>query len=247
MPKAEEAAAPADGGGGGAGGDGRARSHQEGQEGRRRPRRTTRRSSLTRPHAMKAIVGLGNPGAKYPGPGTTSGSPWSTSWRGAGTCELRPWKSVARSWRWSATRGALLAKPLTFMNASGEAVGALLGLSQDRAGRCAGGGRRSAVAARPAAGAPVGIGRRPQRAEVDHRSTSATSFRGLRIGVGRGDPRWDLADHVLSRFDRDEARGRGGCGRRAADAAEMFVDDGDRGGDEPVQRRRSQSTTVDRQ
>jgi len=29
-------------------------------------------------------------------------------------------------------------------------------------------------------------------------------FARLRVGVGRGDPRRDLADHVLARFDADE-------------------------------------------
>ena len=37
-------------------------------------------------------------------------------------------------------------------------------------------------------------------------------FPRLRVGVGRGDPRRDLADHVLARFDDDE-RTRGGDGR----------------------------------
>ena len=32
------------------------------------------------------------------------------------------------------------------------------------------------------------------------------AFARLRIGVGRGEPRRDLADHVLARFDPDEGR-----------------------------------------
>ena len=45
----------------------------------------------------------------------------------------------------------------------------------------------------------------------------------LRIGVGRGDDRRDLADHVLSRFDADEMPGIEAAIARAADAAEAFV------------------------
>ena len=41
--------------------------------------------------------------------------------------------------------------------------------------------------------------------------------------MGRGDPRRDLADHVLARFDTDEAAEVERMTARAADAAEMFV------------------------
>ena len=48
-------------------------------------------------------------------------------------------------------------------------------------------------------------------------------FARLRIGVGRGDSRRDLADHVLSRFDGDEIAEVERMTARAADAAEMFT------------------------
>jgi peptidyl-tRNA hydrolase, PTH1 family len=51
-------------------------------------------------------------------------------------------------------------------------------------------------------------------------------FSRLRVGVGRGDPRRDLADHVLTRFDTDEAAEVERITARAADAAEMFVTSG---------------------
>jgi PTH1 family peptidyl-tRNA hydrolase len=47
-------------------------------------------------------------------------------------------------------------------------------------------------------------------------------FARLRIGVGRGDTRRDLADHVLARFDADEMVEAGRMAARAADAAELF-------------------------
>jgi len=47
-------------------------------------------------------------------------------------------------------------------------------------------------------------------------------FPRLRIGVGRGDSRRDLADHVLARFEGDEAAEVERMIARAADATEMF-------------------------
>jgi PTH1 family peptidyl-tRNA hydrolase len=48
----------------------------------------------------------------------------------------------------------------------------------------------------------------------------------LRIGVGRGDARRDLADHVLARFEPDELLGVEETVARAADAVETWVSDG---------------------
>ncbi len=53
-----------------------------------------------------------------------------------------------------------------------------------------------------------------------------SEFPRLRIGVGRGDERRDLADHVLSTFDPDERETIRAATLRAADAAEMFLTDG---------------------
>jgi PTH1 family peptidyl-tRNA hydrolase len=48
----------------------------------------------------------------------------------------------------------------------------------------------------------------------------------LRIGVGRGDDRRDLADHVLARFEPEERETIRTAIQRAADAAEVFATDG---------------------
>jgi PTH1 family peptidyl-tRNA hydrolase len=48
----------------------------------------------------------------------------------------------------------------------------------------------------------------------------------LRIGVGRGDLRRDLADHVLARFEPDEQAGMEDAIARAADAVEVWISDG---------------------
>ena len=51
-------------------------------------------------------------------------------------------------------------------------------------------------------------------------------FARLRIGVGRGDARRDLADHVLAKFDKDEGDEAARMIVRAADAAETFIASG---------------------
>jgi PTH1 family peptidyl-tRNA hydrolase len=48
----------------------------------------------------------------------------------------------------------------------------------------------------------------------------------LRIGVGRGDNRRDLADHVLAKFDADERDVVAEMIDRAADAVRVFAGDG---------------------
>ena len=48
----------------------------------------------------------------------------------------------------------------------------------------------------------------------------------MRVGVGRGDDRRDLADHVLGRFEADERDTVSAAVLRAADAAEMFISEG---------------------
>ena len=120
----------------------------------------------------------------------------------------------------------MVAKPLTFMNRSGEAVAALaryydIAASEllvvvdevalpftrlrARAGGSAGGhnGLKSVIA---------GLG--------------STDFPRLRLGVGRGDARRDLADHVLAKFESGEKADLETFITRAADAAEMFAAEG---------------------
>ena len=65
------------------------------------------------------------------------------------------------------------------------------------------------------------------RSIVDRLGTR--EFPRLRLGVGRGDARRDLADHVLSRFEPGERAELESFIARAADAAEMFIE-GDIGG-----------------
>jgi len=174
---------------------------------------------------VKLIVGLGNPGAKYRGTRHNIGFAVldELAARRQVSFESAPVDALIAK-----VRGAdevLLAKPLTFMNASGEAVGALLRYFKIEMAdllvvvdevQLPLGKLRARV--RGSAGGHNGL-----KSIVAH---AGEAFSRLRIGVGRGDPRRDLADHVLTRFDADEAAEVERVTSRAADAAEMFVTSG---------------------
>jgi PTH1 family peptidyl-tRNA hydrolase len=57
-------------------------------------------------------------------------------------------------------------------------------------------------------------------------SLATQAFPRVRVGVGRGDHRRDLADHVLGRFEADERDTVSAAVLRAADATEMFLSEG---------------------
>ena len=74
----------------------------------------------------EAIVGLGTPVASTPARGTTSGSTCVDLLAERHGLEWESGAGARRWWRGGEQTGALLAKPLTFMNLSGQAVGELL-------------------------------------------------------------------------------------------------------------------------
>ena len=123
------------------------------------------------------------------------------------------------------SRDVLLVKPLTYMNASGEAIGELLRYFKvdvadllvvvDEIQLPLG---KLRARARGSAGGHNGL-----KSVIQH---VGDEFARLRLGVGRGDSRRDLADHVLARFEKDEAADVERMITRAADASEVFITDG---------------------
>ena len=174
---------------------------------------------------MKLIVGLGNPGAKYRGTRHNIGFAVvdELARRAAAQFDASPVDAlIAR------VRGGepfLIAKPMTFMNASGAAVGGLVRYYKiepdallvvvDEVQLPLG---RLRARARGSAGGHNGL-----RSIIEQ---LGDEFARLRIGVGRGDQRRDLADHVLARFDANESADVERMTTRAADAAEMFITSG---------------------
>ena len=181
---------------------------------------------------MKLIVGLGNPGPEYRGTRHNIGFAVADELAGRRSVgfESSPVDALVakvRSWVASgfSQTDVLLAKPLTFMNSSGEAVGALVRYFKidigdllvvvDEVQLPLG---RLRIRARGSAGGHNGL-----KSIVAH---LGEEFPRLRVGVGRGDSRRDLADHVLARFDADEVAEVERLIARAAEAAEMFVTSG---------------------
>jgi PTH1 family peptidyl-tRNA hydrolase len=171
---------------------------------------------------MKAIVGLGNPGRQYAGTRHNIGFDVIDEVARRWGVHLRPWRSVADTATVSA-RGAVLVEPQTFMNLSGDAVSRIAAFHKltpadvlvvvDEVHLPLG---RLRVRRSGSAGGHNGL-----KSIIQH---LGAEFPRLRIGVGRGDANADLADHVLSRFGRDEREVVTDTVTRAADAVELFVE-----------------------
>jgi PTH1 family peptidyl-tRNA hydrolase len=176
---------------------------------------------------MKLVVGLGNPGRKYEGTrhnigfdvvdtlARKNGLEWEAAPRGV--------EALVARWR---MRDAVLAKPLTFMNLSGAALVGLLQfykiepadllVALDDVNIELG---RLRTRVRGSAGGHNGL-----KSIIG--SLGSEEFARLRIGVGRGDDRRDLADHVLAKFDAEERTIVAETVDRSADAVELFIAEG---------------------
>ena len=175
---------------------------------------------------MKLIVGLGNPGREYRETRHNVGFRVvdEIARRHSLTLAMAPSQVpdalIAKKF---GAEPLLVVKPLTFVNRSGDAIAALshyydiapadLLVVVDEVALPFG---RLRARARGSAGGHNGL-----KSVVERLGT--TEFSRLRLGVGRGDSRRDLADHVLSKFETDEQAVLEEFITRAADAAEMFA------------------------
>jgi PTH1 family peptidyl-tRNA hydrolase len=177
---------------------------------------------------LKLIVGLGNPGQEYRDTRHNVGfmvadalvDRWRLSDQWREKFEALQIKTVVGD------EQVIVAKPLTFMNLSGQAVQALAGfykiepadifvvtddvalpLGRLRARREGGAGGHNGL-----------------KSMIQSLATQA--FPRVRVGVGRGERRGDLSDHVLGRFGAEERETVSAAVLRAADATEMFLSEG---------------------
>ena len=175
---------------------------------------------------MKLIVGLGNPGREYRDTRHNVGFMVvdELARRHLVTWAMAPSQVpdafVAKK---IPPQALLLAKPLTFMNRSGAAVVALAAYYRIEPGDLLvvyddvdlPFGRLRARAS-GSAGTHNGM-----RSVVQ--SMGTTDVPRLRVGIGRGDRRRDLADVVLAKFEPAEQDQLESVIARAADAAGMFA------------------------
>ena len=176
---------------------------------------------------MTIVVGLGNPGRRYQGTRHNIGFAVAdeVARRRQAVFESGRGETLtARIGRGPAS--LLVVKPLTMMNLSGEAVAAVAGfykvdppavlVAADDVNLPLG---RLRLRARGTAGGHNGL-----KSIIGCLGTE--EFPRVRVGVGRGDPRRDLADHVLAMFDDDERDEVDRAIARAADAVETFLAEG---------------------
>jgi peptidyl-tRNA hydrolase, PTH1 family len=178
---------------------------------------------------MKLIVGLGNPGREYRETrhnvgfmvvdeiARRHGIGWAS-----GPSQIAE-TLVGKKF---GAEPLMLAKPLTYMNLSGDVVAGLaryfdiahedLFIVVDEAALPFG---KLRARAHGSAGGHNGL-----KSVIERLGT--TEFSRLRLGVGRGDGRRDLADHVLAKFEKGEQADLETLITRAADAAEMFAAEG---------------------
>lgn len=176
---------------------------------------------------MKLVVGLGNPGSEY-----------RETRHNIGFLVI---DELARRWNTEASReqfealvvktvadgtAVMLAKPLTFMNLSGHAVANLAGYYKIEPG--------DVLVIADDVALPLGRlrarrdggagGHNGLKSLIEQLGTQA--FPRVRVGVGRGDNRRDLVDHVLGRFEAAERDTVSAAVLRAADATETFLREG---------------------
>jgi len=176
---------------------------------------------------VKLIVGLGNPGAKYKG--TRHNLGFEVVDEVARRRDLKFTTSPADAViaRETGTKGRLiLAKPLTFMNRSGYAVGVLSRYFDVEASNI--------LVILDDVNLSLGrLRARPDGSDGGHNglqsvilSLGTKEFPRVRMGVGRGLGQRDLADHVLTRFADEEVAGIKELIIETADAVELFIQSG---------------------
>jgi peptidyl-tRNA hydrolase, PTH1 family len=177
---------------------------------------------------LHLIVGLGNPGAEYTKTRHNAGfllvgtlaARWQAAWKNERRFNARLARAEHRG------RRVLLCQPQTFMNASGETVGALVNFYRLP--------RTRVLVGVDDADLPLGeIRLRAGGSSGGHHGLESIEqhlgsreFARLRLGIGRRAGAREITDYVLSRFDRTEAALMEKVLDRAISQAECWLSDG---------------------
>ncbi len=152
------------------------------------------------------IVGLGNPGADYAKTRHNAGfllvEKLAAQWKAGWTNERKFNARMAKTER--SGKRVLLCQPQTFMNLSGETVGALKDFYQLPLGQV--------MVVVDDADLPLGeIRLRPGGGSAGHHGLESIEqhlgsreFARLRIGIGRQDSAREITNHVLGKFEAGE-------------------------------------------
>lgn len=178
---------------------------------------------------MHLIVGLGNPGAEYAKTRHNAGfllverlaARWRCDWANEKKFRARVAKADRNG------KKILLCQPQTFMNLSGETVGALKDFYRVRF-------QSDLMVAVDDADLPLGTIRlRPEGSSGGHHGLESIeqhlgsrAFARLKIGIGRRDGLREITGHVLGRFDAAENELLEKVLDRAAAQVETWLDDG---------------------
>lgn len=184
-------------------------------------------ASLMEP--LHLIVGLGNPGVEYTKTRHNAGfllveklaGRWQADWKLDRKFEVRMARAEPNG------RRVWLCQPQTFMNLSGQAVGAVMGFFQIQP-------TAGLLVVVDDADLPLGeIRMRTGGSSGGHHGLESIEqhlgsreFARLRLGIGRRDGAREITDYVLSRFDANEGALMEKVLDRAADQAECWLSDG---------------------
>jgi PTH1 family peptidyl-tRNA hydrolase len=174
------------------------------------------------------IVGLGNPGGEYAKTRHNAGfllvdllaKRWRAEWHVGKKFQSRTARGMHDG------RRAVLCEPQTFMNASGEAVGALVSFYRLP--------RTKLIVAVDDADLPLGeIRLRPGGSSGGHHGLESIEqllgsreFARLRIGIGRKDGTREITGHVLGKLNTGEMAVMEKVLARAADQIECWLTHG---------------------
>ncbi len=176
---------------------------------------------------MKIIVGLGNPGRKYGRTRHNAGFMAADELAGMLGIDIKRERLGSLLGRGRAgAEDVVIAKPQTYMNASGEAVSALLAEFYSS--------QKALVVIHDDLDLPLGTvriksggghgGHNGLRSIME--MTGSGDFIRVRIGVGRPPAEKDSADYVLSPFLAEERQDASEAVRKAAEAVGMIITHG---------------------
>ncbi|MDE3180756.1 MAG: aminoacyl-tRNA hydrolase [Acidobacteriota bacterium] len=176
---------------------------------------------------MKLIAGLGNPGYEYYlTPHNLGFMAVDRIAEGCGAEITRPEGQALTAHVRIGSKEAILAKPQTYMNLSGLALGRLMEKHQI--------GAPDLIVLADDADLPLGILRiRAQGGAGGHNGlksiigvAESDEFARVRMGIKPGHPIRDLSDYVLGRFRNADLETVAGMIDLAAEAAEVIVTEG---------------------